>query len=270
MILYTMEQLSSRICIFHHSYFTNTGNGMQILKEQIDLLKSTSLAAKAFLIGFCVTGDDLETIQEAVRYILSQGKPFTILKVALKDKDHEYFTLNEIQHHVQPTDKILYFHLKGGYYNTNLKSVATWRHIMQYFCIELFTICLKLLDTHDTVGCMFRRLPDSPCPCYAGNFWWTRGSYFLELWQKYHPIIERGAKDGAYRFVDEFCIMFHSPVAAIFWPNDRFNGYDTSKDVKPEEYRNTEIEVASVKIEDFICFSHFLMQHAPPHVYRMC
>jgi hypothetical protein len=261
-----MGETKSRICIFHHSYFTSSGLGMPILKEQVELLQSTGLAQKADLIGFCITGDDLDTIQEAIQYILSQGSPFKILKVAFKDKDWEYFTLNEIQHHVTPEDKILFFHLKGGFNPLT----TSWRTIMQYFCIELYHICLELLDIHDTVGCMFRRVPDAPCPHYSGTFWWARASYFIPMWNKYHPIIEQGAKNGAYRFVNEFCIMFDSPIAALFWPNDGFNGHDPAKDKKPEEYRNREIEVASVKIEDFSSFCHMMFNHAPPNVYRMC
>ena len=78
-----------------------------------------------------------------------------------------------------------YMHTKGlsHFYKSvnNSKwssNINTWRHFMEYVCIDSWRDCVKDLNEHDTVGMNLYR---QPFVHYSGNFWWAKGSHIVKL-----------------------------------------------------------------------------------------
>ena len=59
--------------------------------------------------------------------------------------------------------------------------VYDWRNYLDYFTIYKARDCIELLDKYDVVGANFVDIPESGKYHFSGNYWWTRGSYYLTL-----------------------------------------------------------------------------------------
>ena len=89
----------------------------------------------------------------------------------------EFITLKQIQIASNSQNaNILYLHTKGVSFSN--ECIEDWRKYMLYFLVNKSDVCIKELETFDTVGVDWRM---EPCPHYSGNFWWSKSSYLKTL-----------------------------------------------------------------------------------------
>lgn len=162
----------SKIYIFYHIYCNQYT--LEVIKDQINKIIFSGLYNSCNNIYCFLTGDE-KYIKICNDYIKNCGNKFSIEDIGINDKSYERFTLLKIKKYINKNDKLLYFHSKGITKENN-QYVTDWRNVMEYFLIYKYKECLKELDNYDTVGINY-----IPHIHYSGNFWWTKGSYYLKL-----------------------------------------------------------------------------------------
>lgn len=163
---------NSNIYIFYHIYCNQYT--LAVLKDQINKIIFSGLYASCNNI-YCFLVGEKKYINICNNYIKNSGKKFSIKAIGINDTTFERFTLLKIKKYINQNDKFLYIHSKG-ITKKNDQYVTDWRNVMEYFLIYKYKKCLKELDNHDTVGINY-----IPNYHYSGNFWWTKGSYYLKL-----------------------------------------------------------------------------------------
>ena len=176
--------MSQNIVIFHHSYLAN--NWKEILLDQLDLLKSTELYQNAESIHFGCFSDSIDNINDFCK-IINQFDELRICNIIIHPKNEsEKSTLIYMQNICKNLSekKVLYFHLKGVTstirYGENLaKNIYSWRKLMEFYILENWRICVKLLDENDTVGSLYgnHAIVGGSMIFYSGNFWWSKVSH---------------------------------------------------------------------------------------------
>jgi len=162
----------TKIYIFYHIYCNQYT--LEVIKDQINKIIFSGLYDSCNNIYCFLTGEE-NYINICDDYIKGCGNKFSIEDIGINDKSYERFTLLKIKKYINKNDKFLYFHSKG-ITKANDQYVTDWRNAMEYFLIYKYKDCLKELDDHDTVGINY-----IPNIHYSGNFWWTKGSYYLKL-----------------------------------------------------------------------------------------
>ena len=160
--------------VFYHIFCKNLTHN--IVKEQITKIIFSGLYDKVDAIYCFLAGEEVY-IDENIELLKNSGKKFKIEEIGINDQSFERFTIHKIKNYIQPEDKFLYIHSKGILRNNDI-NVQDWKTYMEYFTIRHHERCLSLLDNYDTVGVNFYSCPFIH---YSGNFWWSRGSYFLTL-----------------------------------------------------------------------------------------
>jgi len=84
-------------------------------------------------------------------------------------------------------DNVMFFHNKGmstycgnriEYSDRYIRAVNSWRHLMEWGCIDKWKESLDKLDTYQVTG-VLRCL--HPWIHLSGNFWWARADYITTL-----------------------------------------------------------------------------------------
>jgi len=165
----------NNIYIFYHIYCND--QTMDIIRDTINKIIWSKLYKRCDKIYCFLTGDET-IINTCSNYINKCGKKFIIAAIGVNDTSYERFTLLKIKNYINNDDKLLYIHSKGITKNNDeqKKNCNNWRYLMEYFLIQNWEECITKLDDYDTIGVnVIENLH------YSGNFWWTRGSYFLTL-----------------------------------------------------------------------------------------
>lgn len=174
-----------RVLVFYHIY-CNT-NTEDIVKDQIINIIFSGLYKRVDTIHCFLVGEP-GPIKKMEELLSSSGKKFKVKATGPHDTTYERFTLLKMRdpsmHLIQPQDKLLYIHSKGVSKEKS-DNIFWWKTYMEYFLFTKADECLTLLDTYDTVGVKWTHnatydnyiVPDH----YSGNFWWTKGSYFMTL-----------------------------------------------------------------------------------------
>lgn len=186
----------SRIVVVWHIFLGNN-HSLAILQDQLETLKISGLANAAHRIYYSVTGDYMPNYEKGLSLLHSLPLPFESLQESFGNTTWEAFTLTQIPRILQPEDTLLYFHTKGITQPYN-PCVTTWRKCMEFFLITHWRHCVRALQTHDTAGIKYS---ESPCAHYSGNFWWSRGAHFLNVFEAHQDLLRRGD-----RYQDEFFI----------------------------------------------------------------
>lgn len=174
------------IIIFSHNFLTNTWR--TIVGEQMDLLKRTGLYDRASQIHFGVYSEEFDNIVEFTEKvkILDQNSKCKIHVQSTNDNERP--TLIKLQEVCQenPGAFVLYYHTKGVSANPfsdpdTFKQRTSWRHCMEYFCIEKWPRCVDLLYTHDCVGPLYANWSNHiygfNLAFFSGNFWWATSDH---------------------------------------------------------------------------------------------
>lgn len=160
-----------KIAVFYHIY--QFGPWEQIFNEHWNLLIKTNLIDVSDFTYFGING-----IQ-----VFNTGHPRVFGNMNPNPQMEESDTLKALYLFCKdnPDYKVLYFHTKGvTKYN---KKTTDWRNMMNYFCLEQWRNCVKLLDSYDALGCNLQDYPDNETPRkhFSGNFWWANARYINTL-----------------------------------------------------------------------------------------
>jgi len=163
----------ANIAIFYHLY--QHGDWRSFFNGQSSLLNDSGLVDECQFVHVGVNGDDVPESHEKFRFV-KNTEPLneeTPTLVSLRD-----FCVSN------PGWKVLYMHTKG--ITQPMQSTHDWRKIMEYYCIERWQECVKKLEEHDAVGCLYM----DHCyygyfPHFSGNFWWANSDYINKLDDSY-------------------------------------------------------------------------------------
>jgi hypothetical protein len=184
--------LDKPIYVFYHIYCAN--GWVEILEDQVNLMKESGLYDTAKKLFFVVNGD-----QESYDFITKKYADKKIKFSKVKNK-YEYPTIELIKKLSKKENfKGVYIHTKGS-----SKKIGThsnyWRKVMDFYNISLWKYNYTVLDSYDIAGCNFSQ-GGTPVDKYwanystvlingwfkyhtdhfAGNFWWFNPSYVNKL-----------------------------------------------------------------------------------------
>lgn len=173
--------LNKNTYIFWH--IATIGSWYDIVTDQLNKIISSSLINHVNNIYIGVISSDIFEYQK-LTHLLSTSKFYNKFNILFKkNSGFENQTLNALKHFCNhnPKSNILYIHSKGVTRNT--KPVADWRNYMEYFLIEKYHNCFKILNTHDHCGVNWTDGIKNTWikPHYSGNFWWATSDYIKTL-----------------------------------------------------------------------------------------
>lgn len=202
----------------------NINNGLDILKELLDKIKSSTLDTVLEKIRISILGPiSKSTLSNIEKY----NSKVEIIYINDNIKLYEYPTLKLIHQFSIDNDdcNILYIHTKGAS-KPHIKGEVSWRHYMTYFTIEKYRECLRILKSgYDTVGCDLKTGSNKfKYLHYAGNFWWASSKYLgkkLPDPQQFVTQQHYYRESKIYRFYAEEWIMMSDNVKAycFFYSN---------------------------------------------------
>jgi hypothetical protein len=160
-----------KIAVFYHIY--QWGPWEEIFNEHWDLLLKNNLLDVSDFVHFGINGN-ME---------FNTGHPRVFGHINSNPEKEESDTLKALYTFCKTNSdyKVLYFHTKGV--SNNTLQTKDWRNMMNYFCIEEWRKCVKLLDSYDAVGCNLQDYNDNGIyrPHFSGNFWWANANYINRL-----------------------------------------------------------------------------------------
>jgi hypothetical protein len=163
--------LNIKIAVFYHIY--QHGPWEHIFNEHWNLLFKTNLVDVSDFTFFGINGNQN----------FNTGHPRVFGKINENSEMEEADTLKALDSFCKDNEnyKVLYFHTKGVSHHT--PQTTDWRNMMNYFCIEQWRECVKLLDQYDAVGCNLQDYDDNEVarPHFSGNFWWANAKYIKTL-----------------------------------------------------------------------------------------
>lgn len=180
---------NKKILVFSHNYIAH--NWLTIVKEQLELLKTSGLYEAAHQVYYCCFAEDPFDFCKFYNLVrsLDQKQKIIIINHAINDCERQ--TLLFMQRVVKNyTDAyLLYYHTKGvsTKFRNDLvseKNVTSWRKMMEYFNIENWKISIqKLEEGSDICGALygFWMSQHHQGHYFGGNFWWTHSEYFNKL-----------------------------------------------------------------------------------------
>lgn len=157
--------------------------------------------------------------EQKIREYINMRYPFVDI-VSVRDTTdpniYEGQTL-EILHKacIERDINVLYFYNKG--ITRSGAAIANWKDVLQYYLIENWTNCVKLLETSDVVG-----VKDLVCMDFtvSGNFWWSKSSHVrtlpdpLQSDQYMGETLEMYPGAPAYRYAFERWLLTNKPSIA--------------------------------------------------------
>jgi len=161
------------VCFIHSCHLLESGT------EELDLILNSVLKMKQLEIitinniGLRLDHAKYETMDPRIIVVHCSDNPLEF-ELPTLHLIHE-FSLNS------PNTKALYVHTKGISYpkdDSRYESGLECNNYILHFLCEKSEDCLKLLDSHDVVGCNFS---ETPKPHFSGNFWWTTTKYLKSL-----------------------------------------------------------------------------------------
>lgn len=166
--------------IVYHIYCV--GNYLEIVKSQIDRLKSSGLFQWCDVMEVsCV---DIEDKYEGIDELFEGMGKVNLFKTP--QNTYEYWGINKVWEISQKHEgQVFYLHSKGvsnTYKNKStgdisqwkIEGINLWRNALEYHLIDNYSQCLKDLKKYDTCGLT------NVNNWYWGNFWWANLSYIRE------------------------------------------------------------------------------------------
>lgn len=173
-----------KIAIFYH--IAQMGLGAFIYQQQLHRLYTSGLIEAADYIHFGVNGDQ-ELFNVPLKATIKQNENWKEETETLLDLKN--FSEKNLDY------KILYFHTKGVSKGTLIANA--WRLMMEYFVIDKWKDCVKMLDDYDCVGSNLNPVGEtiwsdgtSTKPIqgtynFTGNFWWANSKHIQTLDHKF-------------------------------------------------------------------------------------
>ena len=149
---------------------------IEIVKEQLDLLiKSGLYNDSKKIIIFIGLYDNNDMLMNIIKSYDISSK-FIILTT--RSNLYEKFAINNYKTYIEDNDYYLYyFHTKG--LSKPIDSIFhRIRKILNFYIIDKYKVCIKLLENYDAVGCNLSRYPKMHL---SGNFWWSKSTHLNKL-----------------------------------------------------------------------------------------
>lgn len=167
--------------IFYHIYLYTDIN--LIINNQLNRLINSGILNVSEL-HIVISGDirnsPLSSENERLINILSKDifyETKNYYELITLKRMYDYALINE--------GNYLYIHTKGSTRigTSNYRNIENWRHIMEHFTIDKYSICIDELKTHDLVGCNYtpKGLINGTPAHYSGNFWWATSQFINKL-----------------------------------------------------------------------------------------
>jgi len=153
---------------FYHLYLDGDASWLDIAVEYADAIRAAAFPV-APAVG--IVGAD----RIPAKLWLAGQPHWTVTAEA--EEGYEQVTLTALQDQLPSMaddDSVLYTHAKGVWRNMPLED--QWRRSMLWHLVFGWQNCVRLLRTHQTVGCHWRNGSH-----YAGNFWWATAGYLKTL-----------------------------------------------------------------------------------------
>jgi hypothetical protein len=220
------------VCFIHSCHLASAGT------EKLDLILDAVLKVKEVQvitinnIGLRLDHAQYESIDPRIIVVHSSDNPLEFELPTLRFM-HE-FSLNS------PNTKVLYVHTKGISYpkgDSRYEPGLDWINYMLHFLCEKSENCLRLLDTHDVVGCNFS---ESPKPHFSGNFWWATTKYLKGL--ELNSLVDKMSAEWWLQSGEA------KPNKAILWNS----GKNHFQERYPQEAYNLIRYVSGGRLGDFI------------------
>jgi hypothetical protein len=188
----------NKIAVFYNLYPVNDYRWKLLFVQQMHKLYTSGLYDAADFIHLGINADSIKLPFNLEKFKVHYNKTFI----------DEFDTLYSLWQfcNINRDYKVFYFMNKGvtridnsGFdidMSTDIIDVPVniemWRLYLEYFNIDKWQECVKLLDSHDCVGTeggfKIRMLPKghpkaglSSNGCYSGNFWWATAKYISSL-----------------------------------------------------------------------------------------
>lgn len=227
------------VLIFSHNYLIR--DWRTIVREQLSLLSRTGLYERALKIRFGVCSTDFDSSKEfhdMVKFLDTDSK--TEIRFH-RENNNEKDTLIWLQRLCleNPGCDVLYYHAKGVTVDPlcdreQHRLRTSWRHAMEYFCMERWPLCTRLLQTHDCVGISYAEWmwPKPGFPeerlserFFSGNFWWATSEHVNRTDRMENRDNWLGCETMITSAPHAYCNMYHPTV----FPHEHY--YD------PADYR---------------------------------
>jgi hypothetical protein len=162
---------TNKLAIFYHVGQVN--NWMDICNEQMALLDESGLLEAADFLHIGINGPFLmKSDVEKIKPVLNDESNWL----------EETPTMRSLLKFAEENDgyKILYMHTKGVTHYGD--GAASWRRLMQYFCIEKWEEAISHLPEYDAVGTNYvEEHYWGRKPHFSGGFWWTTSEHVRTL-----------------------------------------------------------------------------------------
>jgi len=178
-----------RVNVYYHIWSpADTDLWKIMVDEQIKRLYRSGLTEVA-TVKCAINGPQASRIKQFV----SLYDWIDIVDCRDSDEEYEGFTLKHLYEDCvnERAHKVMYFHTKGishmcgvrdHYSDRKVRAINSWRHLMEWGCIDKWKENLDRLDTYQVTGVNYCL---DPWPHMSGNFWWARADYISTL---QHPI----------------------------------------------------------------------------------
>ena len=157
---------------------------LDVVQEQIDCIKESGLYDEMGKGFVCLASHKKKWVVELKRILPPKFKLCYFSDI----NQFELPALHMIKQYTTPKDKILYLHTKGVSRKGPARVAGDkWRQYMNWGCIEKYKGHIRALSNFDISGVQLTRLNKNfALKCgsdvvYAGNFWWSNGSYIEKL-----------------------------------------------------------------------------------------
>ena len=180
-----------RIGAFYHAYLVNRWE--EIVTEHLDALESSGLASELEVLYLGIVGHP----DEKTKLVKLCQARLPIEIVGQADRGWEQITLRALWERAGDFDVLAYHHTTGvtydlgempyGGYASQEAFNHAWRESMTRATISRWRECVRLLGTHEVVGCHWIVHPaecvgsagesvEADTHFMGGNFWWARAT----------------------------------------------------------------------------------------------
>ena len=176
--------MKDKIGIYYHIWAPKGDLGWMLVDEQLKRLLKSNLPAVAS-VKCTVSGEGAPGILELVELY----DWLSVAEVSPDGATYEALTLGHLYRDcvAGAVDKVLYFHTKGISHFAGLtdqrgarklRAINSWRHLLEWGCIDQWKANVQALETNDVSGvchCVY------PWQHMSGNFFWANASYIVNL-----------------------------------------------------------------------------------------
>jgi hypothetical protein len=160
------------ICFIH---VANLNKGLDIFKEQINIIKNSDLYNKLDYIFVTLLGDYVD---------ICLDKKIKLIHYSQNVGEWEFSSIQKIKYIsdlYKHNIKILYIHTKG---TLNKPNSYEWRKYLEYFLIDKHNLCINSLNKYSCIGVnqqFYTDLINIKKNHFSGNFWWSNSLYIKNL-----------------------------------------------------------------------------------------